>query len=53
MRSRTTEILIDSLGAKGVSGLDDKNTRWTCKGPAIGDRVKICRKKEKEYSLRL
>ncbi len=46
MRSRTTEILIDSLGAKGVSGLDDKNTRWSCKGPAIGDRVKIRRKKK-------
>lgn len=45
-RTRTTEILIDSLGAKGVSGLDANNVRWSCKGPAIGDRVKIRRKKK-------
>ena len=45
-RAKTTEILIDSLGAKGVSGLDSSNGRWTCKGPAIGDRVQIRRKKK-------
>lgn len=45
-RSRTTEILIDSLDAKGVSGLDANKNRWSCKGPAIGDRVTIQRKKK-------
>ena len=50
-RSRTAEILIDSLGAKGVSGLDENNVRWSCKGPAIGDKVMIRRKKKGKGSL--
>ena len=34
-------IQIDQLTAKGVSGLDHNEKRWTCRGAAVGDTVSV------------
>jgi len=49
--AKQIEITIDRMEAKGVSGLDAQNKRWTCKGATIGDTVLIRKKRKSKGSL--